>query len=79
MIINEAYFLCETSFFVTGSFMLFMHRLMAEAVRFSLGIEETLHFNLTLYIPSIVFIIFGIVMMISVMITDLYKERNMTR
>jgi hypothetical protein len=41
MIINEAYFLCETSFFVTGSFMLFMHRLMAEAVRFSLGIEHT--------------------------------------
>ncbi|MGY4113431.1 hypothetical protein ACVIJU_003695 [Aeribacillus sp. SP014] len=59
--------------------MLFMHRLVAEAARFSLGIEKTLHFNLTLYIPSIVFIIFGIVMMISVMIYRSIKERNMTR
>ncbi len=52
--------------------MLFLHRLVAEAVRFYSGIEETLHFDLLLYIPSIAFIAIGLLLIL----IDLFKYRN---
>ncbi len=58
--------------FLTGSLMLFLHRLVAEAVRFDSGIEETLHFDLLLYIPSIVFIALGFLLVL----IALFKYRN---
>ena len=51
-------------FFTLGSLMLFLHRLFAEAVRFSEGIDVTLHFAGYLYIPSVFFIMIGLIFML---------------
>lgn len=58
--------------FLAGSLMLFLHRLVAEAVRFNSGMDETIHFNLLLYIPSISFIIVGFI----IVLIALFKYRN---
>ncbi|MFP7201422.1 hypothetical protein SFC08_10660 [Lysinibacillus halotolerans] len=61
--------------FSLGSLMLFLHRLIAEAVRFDSGISETLHFNLFLYIPSLFFIIIGLILMVIFISIEVKKKR----
>lgn len=50
-------------FFLTGSFMLFLHRLLAETVRYTAGMEDTIHISTLLYLPSFFFIILGAILL----------------
>ncbi|MBD8025941.1 hypothetical protein H9636_04635 [Ureibacillus sp. Re31] len=56
-------YIVGTLFFLTGSFMLFMHRLVSLAVH-HLGnfVNDTIHLSNLLYIPSILFIIIGLIL-----------------
>lgn len=58
-------YIVGTLFFLTGSLMLFIHRLIALAVDY-LGnfVNDTIHLSIFLYIPSILFIVIGLILIV---------------
>lgn len=58
-------YIVGTLFFLTGSLMLFIHRLVSLAVH-HLGnfVNDTIHLSIFLYIPSILFIGVGLILIV---------------
>lgn len=69
-------YIIGTLFFLTGSFMLFMHRLVAEAVRY-LGhfVNDTIHMNNELYVPSFGFILVGVIFIVLEYVSKRLKKK----
>ncbi|MGE7948716.1 hypothetical protein [Lysinibacillus sp. NPDC093688] len=69
-------YIIGTLFFLTGSFMLFMHRLVAEAVRY-LGhfVNDTIHMNYGLYVPSFGFMLVGLIFILLEYVYKRLKEK----
>ncbi len=63
---------------ITGSFMFYIYRLVAEAVRFSAGMTETIHFTKSLYILPTLFLVIGLpfVIIIPFMWLNKWAKKN---